>query len=319
MILPKRILIEAKSPKGQAMILFLLILVVGLGIVLSVASRTVTDIRTTTASDESNRAYFAAEAGIEEALGRLKSSAGPVPKLDLNFPDLSARATTTVNTSVGEREIYVVPFDVKKDDVAQVNMLDDPNVPTAGWMGDTLNVYWGNDPATFGTDQAIEVTLLIYTGNFAITKWIFDPDSTRRLPLNFCAPNAPSPIPGGIPLQDSVTGLEKTFYYSATIDIVDSDPPGTACKHGPGKGDIPTPVFLRIRPLFNDNNPIPVAVKAAPSSPPLPLPGQEQVIESTGRTVSGVTRKIRVTRTFPALPAIFDYVLFSGETGPLKK
>lgn len=316
MILPKRILIEAKSPKGQVMILFLLILVVGLGVVLSVASRTVTDIRTTTASDESNRAYFAAEAGIEEALGRLKSG-GPVPDLmTLNFPDLKTTATTTVNTSAGEREIYVVPFDVKKDDVAQVMMLDDPDDPTAGWNGTTLDVYWGNDPTIFGTDQAIEVTLLIYTGNFAITKWVFDPDSTRRLPLNFCAPNAPSPIPGGIPLQDSVTGLEKTFYYSATIDIVDSDPPGAACKHGPGKGFSPIPVFLRIRPLFNDNNPIPVAVKASPA---LPLPGQEQVIESTGKTVSGVTRKIQVTRTFPALPAIFDYVLFSGETGPLKK
>src|SRR4030065_2004501 len=60
-----------KSSRGQILIIFLLILVVAAAIVLSVASRTVTEIRTTTTSDESNRAYFAAEAGVEEAIKRL--------------------------------------------------------------------------------------------------------------------------------------------------------------------------------------------------------------------------------------------------------
>ena len=53
-----------KKQAGQILIIFLLILVVGLALVLSVASRSITDIRITTSTDESNRAYFAAEIKI---------------------------------------------------------------------------------------------------------------------------------------------------------------------------------------------------------------------------------------------------------------
>src|SRR4030042_5279467 len=73
-ILPKKL----HNSKGQILVLFLLVLVIGLSIVLLVASRTITDIRTTTTSDESNRAYFAAEAGVEEALQQLEST-GSIP------------------------------------------------------------------------------------------------------------------------------------------------------------------------------------------------------------------------------------------------
>jgi len=62
------------NQSGQILIIFLLVLVVGLAIALSIASRTVTDIRQTTTSDESNRAYFAAEAGVERALKQISEN-----------------------------------------------------------------------------------------------------------------------------------------------------------------------------------------------------------------------------------------------------
>src|SRR3989338_9342906 len=98
MDLPRR---QLKSPKGQILILFLLVLVVGLAIVLSVASRSITDIRTTTTSDESNRAYFAAEAGIEEALKRLETPAG-FSDATLNFTNVNQ---TTAKVKANPLEI----------------------------------------------------------------------------------------------------------------------------------------------------------------------------------------------------------------------
>src|SRR3989344_1951173 len=78
-----------KSSKGQAVILYLLILIIGMTIVLTVASRVITDIRITTTTDESNRAYFAAEAGVEEALRRLQQSPGAVGPFSLDFTNLN--------------------------------------------------------------------------------------------------------------------------------------------------------------------------------------------------------------------------------------
>jgi hypothetical protein len=44
-----------------------------------------------------------------------------------------------------------------------------------------------------------------------------------------------------------------------------------------------------------------------------PLPAQTYDITSTATTDSGLTRKVQVSRdALPQLPAIFDYVLYSG-------
>ena len=68
-----------------------------------------------------------------------------------------------------------------------------------------------------------------------------------------------------------------------------------------------TPIAMRIRPLQEDSY---IVLRPTEGG----LPSQHYVIESTGRVVeTGVTRKIRVTRAIkPALPAFFDYALFSG-------
>src|SRR3990167_10953264 len=87
-----------KKQTGQILIIFLLILVVGLALVLSVASRSITDIRITTTSDESSRAYFAAEAGIEEALKQLQTDADYAKDgVELDFKSVNQ---TTANVNV---------------------------------------------------------------------------------------------------------------------------------------------------------------------------------------------------------------------------
>src|SRR3990167_11200524 len=125
MNLPK----NKRSQKGQMLIIFLLVLVVGVAIVLSVASRSLTDIRTTTTSDEPIRAYFAAEAGVESALKKISGTTGGEKNFSLDFTGVNQ---TTVNVAArplksAQDTLYASPSEVAKDDVFQLSLLDDFN------------------------------------------------------------------------------------------------------------------------------------------------------------------------------------------------
>lgn len=62
---------------GQVLILVLLVVVVSLAVGLSVASRNITNIRTSTQTEESQKAFSAAEGGIESVLSQGLSSLVP--------------------------------------------------------------------------------------------------------------------------------------------------------------------------------------------------------------------------------------------------
>ena len=54
--------------RGQALLIVLLVMTVALTVGLSVATRTIVNVRITTQEEQSQRAFSAAEAGIEETL-----------------------------------------------------------------------------------------------------------------------------------------------------------------------------------------------------------------------------------------------------------
>ena len=62
---------------------------------------------------------------------------------------------------------------------------------------------------------------------------------------------------------------------------------------------------MRIRAIYND---VSVAVRPEVSQT---LPFQSFQVSSVG-SLGGVIKKIRVTKSLPALPSIFDFGLFSG-------
>src|SRR3989344_4567977 len=137
-----------KSSKGQAVILYLLILIIGMTIVLTVASRVVTDIRLTTPSDESNRAYFAAEAGVEEALRRLQQSPADSGPFSLDFTSLNnAKARGDIsNVCSGTCRAFVYPSRIDKDVAVQVSFLSDFSDRDSGTplpAHREVRFYWG--------------------------------------------------------------------------------------------------------------------------------------------------------------------------------
>ncbi len=302
--------------KGQILIIFLLILVVGLALVLSVASRSITDIRITTTSDESNRAYFAAEAGIEEALKRLQTdstfSEGDLDFTSINQTKAKIKASDLITRAT---EAYEFPSEVAKDEVVQISLLknfnDETELPspmdtTSNGSLDSgvLDIYWGDNsttPAGAVNTPAILLTLLYQDsgGAFKLEKYAFD---QFIRPNGFCDP-------GILQNQSIPTNLHQSgfaFKFKVSVDLRAQSL--VLCGETfTGVPDTGTPILARIRLLYNDTD-WPVAVKGNGWN----LPNQGTEVESTGTTTSGVTRKLRVTQQYPALPSIFDYVLFSG-------
>src|SRR5690349_3201017 len=62
--------------RGQILLIVVLVMTVALTIGLSVATRTINNIRTSTDEENSQRAFSAAEAGIEQALQNSTASSG---------------------------------------------------------------------------------------------------------------------------------------------------------------------------------------------------------------------------------------------------
>lgn len=313
------------SQKGQILIIFLLVLVVGLAIALSIASRSVTDVRQTTTSDESNRAYFAAEAGVEDALKKIEDKTvviGTQQTLDLIQTNRSSADVTVTNLDIADGEIFEYPIVVRKDDVAQINLMPDfDNVATAGNFdavrkgiiaNDILDVYWGET----GSQTAIEVSIITclqcntVSPEFKIHKLGFDPLSRIS---GFCTTiTGPISDPGSQITNLSPSGVD--YRYKASITLNNS----VGC--GNNDAALPageSPVLARIRMLYEDAI---VGIGGHNAIGTNHLPNQGYQVESLGKVGSGVARKLLVNRLYPALPSVFDYVLYNGSTSsPLQK
>jgi len=143
-------------------------------------------------------------------------------------------------------------------------------------------------------DDAQEVNLEGYSGD---VDFYFGSDDTASLELTFVKGSSPP------------YSIEKYAYYCLSPNDFENG-------SGGGNGTLPCGAsfsasdykIVRMRPLYADTS---VVVKFGNDSPP-----QGYVIDSMGKADT-VERKVRVIRTKPQLPAVFDYAIFSE--GPLKK
>ena len=116
-----------RSDCGQVALIALLIMIVLLTVGLAVVSRSVTDIRISKESEESARAFSAAEAGIEEALKENLATWSPPPG-GVGVGDLTAQVTVAKINSFKTR--------IEQNETAEVQL--------DGFAGTGLNVSWSN-------------------------------------------------------------------------------------------------------------------------------------------------------------------------------
>lgn len=189
-------------------------MVVTLTVGLSVISHTITTLRTTKESESSQRAFSAAEAGVEKLLNSTDSS---IPTTTLsNGSSFSGTASVVSGSFIPVNNLSPV----SQDDGADIWLSTYPSY-TSPYTG-TVKVYW----ATKGTDcENAALEILMITGSKAspvITHTLVDACDARR-----SSNHAVSEQAGGV-----VSGT--TFLYSYSIAVTNG-------------------LLMRVIPLYNSS------------------------------------------------------------------
>lgn len=298
-----RTTMPAKHASGQILVLVLLVVLVGMSIGLSIASRTLSNLKDTTKLNTSNRAFNAAEAGIEHALTILK---GPNPtqcQAPTGCGDTISLAgidkVKVVTNPIGGNTRAFGIDSLNRDEVIQVNL--------EGYTGSSIKAYWGSNTKTGCTDSPAIVVSVVYrlsNGTYSMSKSALDDCATDASHANNFNDATVSPASGTVTLQDGTT--RSNYRYMATLDFSSGDlqiPSGA------------TMLLARVRLMYGSSTE-PIAI--APVGSGVTLPTQGQQITSTA--VAGQTqRTVKVVRSNTNLPAIFDYALFNGSTQALSK
>lgn len=257
---------------GQALLIILLIMAVALTIGLSVISRSITDVKISQQTEESARAFSAAEAGIEESLvtgsggiGSFTETGASYQVQTADFGDGATQLVFPQEVSIDEPQTLWLA----RHDPATGNVIE-----TAYYTASNIDVCWGGN-------AALEVSVYYKDGStYKVARGAYDPDGGRRALNNF----------------DPTDGLCPTLSMSNRKSIGFTDPATKPL------------LFLRLRTFYNNAQ---VGVVTAGSGAGNVLPSQGTRYESTG-TAGAATRKVEVVRYWPVPPPIFDFVLSSG-------
>lgn len=272
-----------RSESGQALLIVVLVMVVSLTIGLSVVSRSITNLRTTTDEEQSQRAFSAAEAGIEQAL---KTGVGIAQSTPLGN-NASIKEVTVTQIGGANQFLLNGGNTVPKDSGADIWLSDNPTFANPK-SPDFFSLYWGV-PSDGDCTTAAAIEVIVISGatvnSSTSTRYAFDPCSSRG--NSFAAPDTPSPYPNPM--------AGKTFKYRTTIS---------------GSDKIISGLIVRVVPLYA-NTIMAVYTCNSGGGNCTTLPIQAKKLESTGASGT-TTRKITVLQGFTQLPAeFFQYVLFA--------
>lgn len=294
--LPKNQSGQAPHSSGQALLLVLLSMAVALTLVLSVLSRTISDVKISSQDESSLRAFSAAEAGIEQVLV-VGSSTGDVDIGDAKF-------SATVSDFAEGEDTFVFPSSFVSGEPAVVWFVShdlDGDLTCSGnpcFKGSKIKICWGDN--TVAPIPALETSIIYLNtaGNYAtarIARAVFDGNPVRRASNYFVDP-------GG----DCTIGA-NTFKYSTTLNFssfTPSVPYDTTNKLQ----------FMVLKLLYNNtSHHIGVDVTGSGST----LPSQGQLIESSG-TSGDANRRVEVFQGYGELPIAFYSAIYAKEGGLTK-
>lgn len=219
-----KLLFNDNSHSGQTLITILLVMAVSLTVGLAISSRTISTLRQTSYTAQANAAYFAAEAGIEDALQKLKAETITLPYTSSTVRLANeAEYHYKVQSYAGEEFVAIV----EQDKVTQVDL------SSSALNNKTLTIKW-NSPE--GSRPAIEYVILkkpVSGDAIMLEKGISDPGDVGRSTIS----GASSPGPAG---EDNYDWAIDT----RSLSISDGDK-----------------VILRVKPLFVTNVLIKVVCK----------------------------------------------------------
>lgn len=269
-----------KSQRGQVLLVVVLVMIVALTVGLSLISRSITNLRTSTEEAESQKALAAAEAGIERAL----ESETDIPLGSFDSAGTDVTYKTDVTRVQGTEFAVNGGNEVPKDDGVDIWLSEYTssdsifNIPLQSSAN--ITIYWG-DSADACQTAALEI--VVVSGSKAsptLQRYTSEPCDgvgvDRQSFNNFEAATAANRTIQGV-----------TFRWSKTLPVIANG------------------FIIRITPVYHDTK------LGISSNVALPLQGN--IITSTGE--SGKTqRSISVFQGFPKIPSeLFPYAIFSPE------
>jgi Tfp pilus assembly protein PilX len=264
---------KKQGSSGQAILMVVLTMMVALTIALVIFVNALSSVRMTSTEEASERAFAAAEAGIE----------------DLLTQNSNAIQEGYYPISVGEMSAGV--------EVAELNMLD-----TYVKQGDAATLQLRKNQDT--TSPVGEITIYWSKKNNSAESPSNCDDPSKTVPAALVVEIWTETATG--------MGIDYRVYYTAGDSSCriwqsgyrDSLPGGTEYL---SKIELPNraqDVFYRLRPVYNN-----ASIKVVGGALP---PQQQNIISTSTMEGSGETRSVSVVKTLPELPGIFDYVLYSG-------
>jgi len=274
-------------------------------LVLSIVSRSITDVSITTNEGESLRAFSAAEAGVERALVESISPGSNISgNLGQSTQDQDSNFTTAITSFPGSSREYVYPAELRSGVAATIWLVDhdangDPDDSCNNgtcFTGREIRFCWATSGTNRNTPQTPAIiTSIIYEdasgGPLKVATQAIDPFTSRTSSNNFSA------ISG-----QNCQIASHQFQFSKDIDLATTFGLPPAVFNTPGRLK-----YIRVQMLYNSLVRHSLGVRVLQGSN---IPSQGKKVDSTG--VAGVaSRKVEVFSLFADPPSIFDSAIFS--------
>lgn len=298
-------MIGTKNKSGQALLIILLAMVTITTVVLSIVSRSVSEVEVTNKEEDSLRAFTAAEAGVEEAL--VTAAIGTNLQESITVPTTGSLTSEISNYSVNVTGYpqtatqYAYPFELLSGDSGTVWLCDSTS-PCFSPNSQNLTVCWGKRmtyPA--GQSPALELTFVYkVSGTYYTSRAVFDPDSARR--GNATTPGNKFQAPTSTNGTCTIAGEQYQFSKSFTTQELTT---GVASSLGLPitAGDTE---LMKARLLYNTGTAHSFGVMSNANLPP-----QGRQVSSVGES-GNATRKIEAFLLNPSTPSVFDSAIYSG-------
>lgn len=271
---------DKMTNRGQITVLVLLLGLLGLTASLSMASRSLSDIKQVTQVDAGTKALAAAETALQYGLSKLPTITLPdpgeqvtttIPPTEISIPNIKSLEYTVRSPSSLTAKIE----NIAKDDVGQLD------VTTINTSAKRLNIFW----------QQGSLEVIIRDKN----------DVIRRFGIN----------PPG---STQTNGFSGGYAYSDTSNCPSlcSVPAGYSyCSGELIPVDRNNDRLLRIKPIYTSSSVI-VCTLNAGQSRAYDMPLDYLEIEAKAVTTNDTVKKVQAIKYPAAMPSLFDYVLYSG-------